>query len=65
MRKLCAVFAVAGLVFALGASAFAATQTITGQLIDQPATRRTLGWITKCPKTRRAAPRRALRWVNL
>ncbi|PYU24636.1 MAG: hypothetical protein DMG30_08020 [Acidobacteria bacterium] len=35
MRKLCAVFAVAGLVFALGASAFAATQTITGQLIDQ------------------------------
>jgi hypothetical protein len=35
MRKLCAVFAVAGLVLALSASAFAVTQTITGQLIDQ------------------------------
>src|ERR1700720_100598 len=35
MRQLCAGVIVAAFVVALGAPAFAATQTITGQLIDQ------------------------------
>jgi hypothetical protein len=35
MHKLCAALAVAALLFALSASAFAATQTISGQLVDQ------------------------------
>jgi hypothetical protein len=35
MRKSCAGLTVAAFVLALGASAFAATQTISGQLIDQ------------------------------
>jgi hypothetical protein len=35
MRRLLAVLVVTGLVFSLSASAFAATQTITGRLIDQ------------------------------
>jgi hypothetical protein len=35
MRKLCAGLTVAVIVLALGAMAFAATQTISGQLIDQ------------------------------
>jgi hypothetical protein len=35
MRQLCAAGIVAAFVVALGAPAFAATQTITGQLIDQ------------------------------
>ena len=35
MRKLCAGLTVAVFVLALGAMAFAATQTISGQLIDQ------------------------------
>ncbi|PYU25836.1 MAG: hypothetical protein DMG32_11230 [Acidobacteria bacterium] len=35
MRKVCAALTVAVFVLALGAVAFAATQTISGQLIDQ------------------------------
>jgi hypothetical protein len=35
MRRLLAVLVVTGLVLSLSASAFAATQTITGRLIDQ------------------------------
>jgi hypothetical protein len=35
MHKLCGALSLVALVFALNASAFAATQTISGQLVDQ------------------------------
>ncbi len=53
MRTLCAGLVVAALVLALSVSAFAATQTISGQLIDQSCYKneqaRTPALTTKCP----------------
>jgi hypothetical protein len=68
VRKLLAGLTVAVFVLALGTVAFAATQTLSGQLIDQMCyklNKSNTGVIIRCRvETRRTAQQPAPRWVS-